>query len=114
MDELKSIIATLFPQTTLPIEPKPTRTAVRRNRKAEARIIDAVLETFDEQELSEAAIENGINYAAILGNGLRGKVAGVVEHFARHGILPELVDYLATERPHVDWYGMLLDTSELK
>jgi len=112
MDALKSSIATLLPAT--PPEIKSTRTAVTRNRKAESRIIDAVLETFDENELREMAHEMGVHYDAILGTGLRGKIAGVVEHFARHGILAELVDYLATERPHVDWHGALLDTSELK
>lgn len=110
MDTLKSIINT--PSPVVPPE-KPTRTAVKRNRKAEARIIDAVLDTFDEQELIDMAMEMGVNYHAILGNGLRGKITGIVEHFARHGILPELVNYLATERPHVDWHGALIDTNEL-
>lgn len=113
MDALKQSIATLSPAPVIPTETKPIRQVPKRNRKAEARIIDAVLDTFDENELRDTAMENGINYDAILGNGLRGKVTGVIEHFARHGILAELVDYLATERPHVDWHTMVLDTREL-
>jgi len=112
MEQLKATIATLSPP--IPIETKPERQTIKRNRKAESRIIDAILETFDEQELIDMAMEMDINYHAILGNGLQGKVTGVVTHFARHGILAELVDYLATERPHVDWHGALIDTNELK
>ena len=92
----------------------PKRPTIKRNRKAEARIADAVLETFDENELREMSHEMGVNYDAILGAGLRGKVTGVIEHFARHGIFVELVDYLTTERPHVNWHMMIMDTDELK
>lgn len=112
--ELKASLPTPSPSPVIPPESKPTRTAVKRNRKAEARIIDGVLDTFDEQELIDLSMELGVNYQAILGNGLRGKVTGVVDHFARHGILGELVNQLAEERPHFDWHGVLIDTSELK
>lgn len=114
MDELRSLIATLSPATTPQPETKPQRKEVARNYKAESRIIDGVLKTFDENELREMSHEMGVNYDAILGSGLRGKITGVIEHFARHGILAELVDYLTTERPFVEWHTMLLDTSELK
>ena len=110
--ELKA--SPITPSPAFNPEAKPVRPIITRNRKAEGRIIDAVLEWFDEQELIDMTLEMDINYHAILGNGLRGKVTGIVNHFARHGILGELVDYLTTERPHVDWLTMLMDTTELK
>lgn len=115
MAELRTLLPIPSPVLSIPPEqPKPKRTPVTRNRKAEGRIIDAVLEWFSEDDLREMALEMGVNYDAILGSGLKGKIAGIVDRFAKHGILPELVDVLVTERPHVDWVGMLLDTNELK
>jgi hypothetical protein len=72
-----------------------------------------MIEVFNGQELAELAMDVGINYEAILGDGLRGKAAGMVTHFARHGRLDLFVNQLVQERPLVDWHTMLLDTSEL-
>lgn len=109
-------LRTLLPSLLSPANTEPTskRATVRRDRRAEGRIIDAMIEVFDLQELEDLALDVGVNYQAILGEGLRGKAMGLVSHFARHGRLDLLVNQLATERPHIDWHGALLDTNELK
>lgn len=108
-------LRTLIPSPSLPGNSEQTskRATVRRDRKAEGRIIDAMMEVFDLQELEDLALDVGVNYQAILGEGLRGKAMGLVSHFARHGRLDLFVDQLVTERPLVDWHTMLLDTGEL-
>lgn len=63
--------------------------------------------------MADLAFNFGVDFEAILGEGKRGKARGLVGHFARRGFLEVLVDQLTTERPHVDWHGALLDTSEL-
>ena len=113
MDALKSAIATLLP-TSPPETNTPTRPTIKRNRKAEARIVDGMVQTFNLQELIEFAADVGLDYETILGEGLRGKIMAFVAHFGRHGHIDILVNQLTTERPHVDWLTMLLDTSELK
>lgn len=60
------------------------------------------------------AYDFGVDFGAILGEGTKRKARSLVGHFARRGFLEVLVNQLATERPHVDWHGALLDTNELK
>jgi len=109
--ELKTLLST--PSPAIPPETKPKRPEIKRDRKAESRIADGMAETFSQGELSEFALDMGLDYEAILGEGLKGKILGMVSHFARHGHMELFVNQLETERPHVLWHTMLLDTSEL-
>lgn len=107
---MAAIEARLSPANGKPERPKPPP----RNQRAEERIVEGITETFDAQELADLAYEFGVDFEAILGNSKRGKARGLVGHFARRGFLEVLVNQLATERPHYDWHGALLETGELQ
>lgn len=96
------------------VTPPPKKRGVARNLKAEGRIADWLANAFNEQEMVDLAYEVGVNYEALLGQGLTGKAQALVSHFARRELLPEFVNQLTDERPSVDWHTALIDTSELK
>lgn len=58
---------------------------------------------FNLTEIRMMCFDLGVEYEDLPGNTLSEKASGLVDYCYRAGLMPQLIDYCRTERPHVTW-----------
>lgn len=74
--------------------PKKTKTSERRRA-----FLHLLKESFNEEELIDLCFDRGLPEGAVN----RKNAREIIEYFLRHGRTSELMEYVRSERPRIDW-----------
>ena len=66
-----------------------------------------ISETFSDSELGTLCRDVGVDYDDLEGFGRAAKAKELVYYLERRGLIPDLVEVLQKERPHVDWHHVV-------
>lgn len=90
-------------QSSAAFQNLPLQKSVLSNRNILLTLRDNLNTYFSVSELRSLCFDLGIDYENLAGDSKNVKVMELVQMMQRHGRLPELVDLVRQQRPHVSW-----------